>query len=200
MEEVSLSLSPAAVLVPTLALITLIIDVPPFVWHIRNRNLSASFLVFWTLVANSMNFINGLIWPRDDLADWWHGDGLCDVEVKLMVAIPVGILGCVLCITRNLAKVLDTKQTVLQQSKAQLRRQLAFDWMFCLVVPMWMMLAHYVVQPSRYYIFGIAGCNWSVDNSWPKIVLLLLWPNILILVVVYYSGRLSCFSKDCLLF
>jgi len=191
MAESAFPTSTAAVIVPLLALTSIVIDILPFVWHLQNRNLAASCLVAWTILANFMNFTNALVWPTDDLASWWPGYGLCDVEVKLMVALPVGTIGCLLCLTRNLANVLDTERTVLQPSREQRRRQLAFDLVFCLGIPIYMMLAHYVVQPTRYYIFGIAGCTWSVDNSWPKIVLLLLWPNLLILVVGYYSGKLS---------
>ncbi|KAL9125703.1 MAG: hypothetical protein Q9217_005132 [Psora testacea] len=186
-ESINYPVPPAAIAIPLLALITLIIDTPPLVWHVRNRNLAASSLVFWVILTNLMNFINALFWPTDDVANWWPGQVLCDVEVKLMTAIYIGVVGSLVCITRNLARVLDTENTVLYPSKAQKRRRTAVDLILCFGVPCYMMVAHYIVQPSRYYIYSIAGCTPSVDRSWPKIVLIFIWPPIFCFVVVYYS-------------
>ena len=189
-EYISFPVSPAAVAVPLLALITLILDTPPLVWHIRNRHLAAASLVFWIILTNLMNFINALLWPTDNIATWWHGKVLCDIEVKLMTAVYIGVVGSLLCIMRNLARVLDTENTVLYSSKAQKRRQLALDLTLCFGVPCYFMVAHYIVQPSRYYVFAVAGCTPPVDRSWPKLVLLFIWPPIFCLVVVYYCGML----------
>ena len=178
-----------AVAVPVLALIAFIIDIPPLAWHIRNRNLAASSLVGWVMLSNLMNFINALIWPTDDIANWWTGSGLCDVEVKLMIAITFGFVGSLLCIMRNLAKVLDTKRTILSHSRTEKRKENAFECLLCFGGPVYSIAVHYIVQPSRYYIFAISGCTTSYDNSWPKLVLILIWPPLLSVVVVYYSGE-----------
>ncbi|KAK5201574.1 a-factor receptor [Cryomyces antarcticus] len=50
------------------------------------------------------------------------------------------------------------------------------------------MIIHYVVQPSRYYLWGISGCSASVDNSWVFIVLIVIPPLLLSLADAYYSG------------
>ncbi|KAK5020425.1 hypothetical protein LTR60_000524 [Cryomyces antarcticus] len=50
------------------------------------------------------------------------------------------------------------------------------------------MIVHYVVQPSRYYLWGISGCSASVDNSWVFIVLIVIPPLLLSLADAYYSG------------
>ncbi|KAL9102231.1 MAG: hypothetical protein Q9163_002591 [Psora crenata] len=186
-ESTTYPVPPAAIVVPLLALITLVLDTPPFVWHIRNRNVAASSLVFWIILTNLMNFINALLWPTDDIAQWWPGQILCDIEVKLMTAVYIGVVGSLVCIMRNLARVLNTENTVLYPSKAQKRRRAAIDMLLCFGVPCYMMIAHYIVQPSRYYIFAIAGCTPPVDRSWPKLVLMFIWPPIFSLVVVYYS-------------
>lgn len=197
MADTDFPVSPAAIALPILAIITLIIDIPPLVWHIRNRNLAASSLVIWVMLPNLFSFINPLIWPTDDTATWWSGVGLCDVEVKMYVALGFGFIGSLLCIMRNLAKVLDTERALLSESRAQRRRKILIDCLFCLGGPVYGMIAHYVVQYNRYYIFAIAGCNPSIMNSWVAIFLFSIWPPILSLVVVYHSGRLlsSAVSK-----
>lgn len=190
MAELVFPVTPGAVAVPTLALITLIIDTPPLIWHIRNRNLAASSLVFWVLISNLMNFVNALIWPTDDIFHWWDGSGLCDIEVKLMLAAGFGVIGSLACIMRSLATVLDTNRTILSPSKAQRRRKIIVDCLFCFGGPIYCMAFVYIVQPDRYWIFAISGCTATVSYSWPTIVLIEMWPPILCLVAVYYSGKL----------
>ncbi|KAK4690690.1 pheromone a factor receptor, partial [Lecanoromycetidae sp. Uapishka_2] len=181
---------PAAIALPTLALLTLIIDAPPFIWHIRNRNFGASSLIFWILLSNLMNFVNALIWPTDDIFRWWQGYGLCDIEAKLQLALGFGIIGSLACIMRSLALVLNTKRTILSPSKAQRRTKIAIDFLLCFGAAIYSMAVHYIVQPNRYDIFAISGCSWSFDFSWPSMVLIIMWPPILCLVAGYYSGML----------
>ena len=199
MDDSNFPVTPNAVAVPMLALITLMLDIPPFIWHIRNRNLAASSLVFWVVMINLMNFINPLIWSTDDIQHWWHGHILCDVEIKIMIAASFGIVGSMACIMRNLAKVLDTEQTRLSFSNSQRRRRIIIDCLFCFGGPIYVMLIHYIVQPNRYYIFAISGCTSSFDNSWPKLVLVFIWPPIICLVDAYYSGMYICRPILCFL-
>ena len=182
--------APAAVALPTLALFILLIDTPAFVWYIKARNLAASSLVFWILLANLMNFINPLIWPTDNVEDWWSGYGLCDIEVKLQVAMWFGVVGSVVCVMRNLAQVLDTEHTTMSPSPAQRRRQIVITCLYCFGGPIYAIAIHYIVQPSRYYIFAISGCTPSVADSWPQLPLVLVWPPVLCVVAVYYSSKL----------
>ncbi|KAL9133839.1 MAG: hypothetical protein Q9175_004975 [Cornicularia normoerica] len=200
MDESTFPVTPNAVALPILALITLIIDTPPFVWHIKNRNLAASSLVIWVIICNLMNFINPLIWPTDNIQHWWHGQILCDIEIKLQMAANFGVVGSMACIMRNLAKALDPEQTTLSPSKAQRRRQTIIHCLFCFGGSIYVMLIHYVVQPNRYYIYAISGCTSSFDNSWPKLVLVFIWPPIICLVDAYYSVlviiRMRRYRKD----
>ena len=189
MAESMFPLTPAAIAVPVLALIVLIIDTPAMVWHIRNRNLAASSLVFWILLANLMIFVNAIIWPTDNTTSWWLGYGLCDIEIKLQIGLWFGVVGALACIMRNLARVLDTDRTVLSLTQAQRRRQTIIDCLLCFGAPVYAMAIHYVVQPFRYYIFATSGCTAAFDKSWVKLVLLLIWPPVLCVVDVYYSSK-----------
>lgn len=183
-------MSNIAVIVPTLACIAMIIDIPPFLWHVKNRNFAAAGLVFWVVLTLFFDFINALIWPTDDMANWFQGYVLCDIEAKLLIAISVGLPGSLACIMRNLALVLDTNRTVLIPTRSQRRKQLAVEFFLTFGFPICMMGIHYIVQINRYYIFGIAGCRSSFDASWPTVVLIWIWPSLLSILGVYYSGKL----------
>ena len=180
-----------AVVVPALAFLTILFCIPPFAWHVKNRNIAASSLIFWIVLTNLFNFVNSLIWANDDLDSWWHGYVLCDIEVKLMNAANVGIPASVAAIMRSLALVLDTDRTVLRPTSAQRRRRLALDILLCFGAPAYMILVHYFVQNIRYYIFAISGCVPSFDNSWPSIALVHIWSPFFSLVDVYYSSKSS---------
>lgn len=189
MADPSTSLPPVAIAAPLLIFIALILDVPPFFWHLKHGNLAATILVFWISLSLFFDLLGSLIWPRGDTANWWKGYILCDIEVKLVGAWQAGIPGAVLCIMRSLSQVLDTEHTVLIPSTSMRRKQLAFDAFFCVGVPCYMIGIHYVVQPSRYYIYQLAGCLAPWDNSWPTIVLMAMLTPLISLGAVYYGGK-----------
>lgn len=189
MDPAAKSLSPASIAFPTLAFVALVFDIPPLVWHAKNRNVAACNLISWTIITNLMNFVNGLIWPTDNIAGWFPGYVLCDIEAKLILAATMGIAGSLACIMRALAKVLDTEHTVIIPTKKQRYQDLIITSLLCFGGPVYIVLIHYVVQPSRYYILAISGCTTSIDNSWPAIVLVVIWPPILCLITVYYACK-----------
>lgn len=182
--------SPEGIALPVLAILSIILCLPPLVWHTKKRNFPASCLIVWFLFDNLFNFINPLIWPTDEITSWWSGEGLCDVETKIMVGSYVGVVGALGCIFRSLAVALDTDSAVLIPSKAQRMRKFLFEMAFCVGFPVYMMATHYIIQPRRYMISAIVGCTPYYDMSWPSTALHFIWPPIVCLMDVYYCGRL----------
>ncbi|KAI9837382.1 MAG: a-factor receptor [Sclerophora amabilis] len=180
--------SPAAVILPILALFSIFLSIPPFTWHLKNRNIAACSLIFWITLANVFVFINALIWPTDDVKRWWNGVGLCDVEVKLTFAFSLGAAGSLTCIMKNLAKIMDVDRTVVIPTRAQRRRQVVVDVLWCYAGPIYLIAVDYVVQFARYYIFTISGCTPAVDNSWLTVFLIFIWSPIFCIIGGFYSG------------
>lgn len=139
------------------------------------------------MLFNVIGFINALIWGGDDFVNSWSGIGFCDVEIKLIVASGSGTMAAAAAISRNLARIMSDNVSVIK-TKSVRRRELVQDLLFCFTVPVWMIVVHYIVQPNRYYIIGIIGCQPSVDNSWPTIALIFIWPPIIALIAAYYAG------------
>ncbi|MCJ1400025.1 a-factor receptor [Xylographa trunciseda] len=195
-----LGISPASIAIPLLSLITILLDFPAVVWHIKNRNLPASSLIFWIIVSNLMNVINAILWPNDNIPSWFSGTILCDIEVKLDLAVTFALVGSVFCITRALARALDTSKPAISACGQQRFQRNLLDCALCFGPPLYIIIIHYVVQPSRYYLFAISGCTPSVDNSWPTIVLVFIWPPILCLPSAYYAvltiHRLRKYRRD----
>ncbi|KAL8897879.1 MAG: hypothetical protein Q9192_002368 [Flavoplaca navasiana] len=181
------SLTTASIALPTLALIALALNIPPLVWHIKNRNIAACNLIVWTVIMNLCNFTNAIIWPTDDVYSWSTGTVLCDIEVKLLLAATFGIPGSLTCIMRILARVLNTERTTLVPTKKQRYTESIVTAMLCFGGPVYAVAIHYVVQPSRYYIMAITGCTVSLDRSWPTMALVVIWPVVLLLAAAYFG-------------
>jgi hypothetical protein len=179
----------SAILVPILSCIAVILDVPPMIWHMRNHNIGASALIFWLVTLNLINFCNALIWPRDNISEWWNGGIFCDIQVRLIMGATIGGLpGATLCIMKALARVLDSKRTIVSCGVEDRRRQCFLDSLLCFGLPAFVMVVMYIVQGGRYFIFGISGCDIPIDRSWPSAVILFIWPPIILLISSYYSG------------
>ena len=158
----------------------------PLAWHIANKNIPAVFLTVWIVVYNVCILTNSFIWPTDSLYGTWDGKIFCDIQIKILIACAAGQMGAVAAIMRNLAKIMSDDISVIQ-TRAVRRRELIKDLVICLLIPVYMMAVHYIVQPVRYTIYAITGCAPTVDRSWPTIVLLLIWPPIAAIICGYYS-------------
>ena len=180
---------PQAVALPILSIFSIALAIPPLILHGKNRNFPATSLIFWSILLNLFNIINSLIWPTDDVASWWDGAGLCDIEVKFMAAGYVGIPGSLACIFRSLAIVLDTDRATLVPSRGQRWRNQCMEILFCVAVPVTAMITHIIWQKSRYLLFAISGCVNNFDESWVSLVFAWIWPPVICLIAAYYCCK-----------
>ncbi|KAF2181807.1 STE3-domain-containing protein [Zopfia rhizophila CBS 207.26] len=179
-----------AIIVPALAFPSVILDIPPLIWHLSQCNVAAWSLMLWIVLVNISNGINALIWPRDNLAEWWDGNGLCDVEARILVGASVALPAAVTLIMRKLARVMDTRNMTITSSRKHRIRESVLEALWCWAMPALMMLVYYVVQPFRYFIFSIGGCQSAFDSSWPSVVLVYMWCPIIMFFAAYYAGLL----------
>ena len=96
-----------------LLFIIIFLNIFPFVWHIKNRNLSTANFVFWRLFFLLFDFINVFIWLIDDIFKWWREYDLCDVEIKLLLISIIDLSGFLTDIMRKLILILDTNNIAL---------------------------------------------------------------------------------------
>lgn len=183
---------PQGIILAVLAPFVLILNFPPLIWHFRNRNTAAVCMVFWVMLMNFLSAINVVIWPYIDMRSMYDGQGLCDVEVKLLGARTPGLTAAVLCLLRALARVLNTEKTLLGPTKAQKRRNTAVEIGWCVVLPLFTMLLQWIVQYNRFALFGVSGCQPFISNSWTGYTLSVFPQLVVNIVAVYYAGKLSC--------
>lgn len=181
---------PLAVVLPILSFLSIALSISPLILHAKNRNLPATALICWCTALNVFNIINSLVWPNDNISTWWDGKGLCDVELKIMVASYVAVPGCLVGMFRSLAMVMDTSRATRTPSKTLRWRNRAINLLFCVVIPIIAMITHIVWQKSRYLLFSISGCVNNFDESWVSLVLAFIWPPVLCLIAGYYCCKL----------
>ena len=186
--------SAQAVVLPILAGITLLLNLPVLITHIQSHNLASSSLIFWIMIDNLFNFANPLIWPTDASlplpignGTGFSGKGLCDIEVKLNIAASVGSPGALICIFIQLARILDTENTVLVPSKAQRLRRWITEGVLCWGLPLVELGLQWVVQIRRFYVFGVTGCYADEDSDWVTYAVVFLVP----LVLCVWAGGLA---------
>nr|AIV43894.1 pheromone a factor receptor [Morchella elata] len=170
--------------------IAIILTPIPLTWHIKLRNVPAVCLICWITIFNMISFVNALIWggSEEEFETAWNGAIFCDIEIKFIIASSAGMMTATAAISRNLARVMEQVGPA-HKTKATRRSELIQDLFICFGPPIWLMSAHYIVQPNRYYIVRYVGCTPSVDNSWPTIPLIYIWPPIIGFVAAYYAGR-----------
>lgn len=180
----------SAIVLAALSLLFALLIIPPMLWHLSNRNIGATSLILWLLVLNLHNFLNAILWSHDNIPQWFEGKVLCDIEVKIQIAVFVGVPSSVACVLRALAKVMDTERVSLGLTKSQRRRGYAIDLLWCAGFPALQMLFHYIVQTRRYYIVGIAGCMPANSRSWVTDMLITAPQVVWTVVGCYYAGEL----------
>lgn len=181
----------SAILLPIFSLIAILLDLPPLIWQAQNLNTAAFSLIFWLILLNTNNFLNPLIWPTSDWSVWPSGRIYCDVQIRIMVGASIGAVpACALAISRSLARALDTKRQVVRQDRKRKMRDAVLDGVLCFGLPIFFMVAYYIVQNVRYFIVPVYGCDNRYDGSWVSVVIFFVPPVIMCLWATYYIGKL----------
>ncbi|KAF1947128.1 STE3-domain-containing protein [Clathrospora elynae] len=179
-----------AILLPLFSFPAWILCLPPLFWHFRQGNVAAGSLITWIALNNFFNSINPLIWPRDNSTEWWNGYGWCDIHSRIQVGSVVGLAASTAMIVRRLVKVMDTRNITVSSSQSSKVKAKIWEVVWCWGYPLIMILIFYIVQPVRYMLYGIMGCQYAQDSSWLSIVLHMMWGPITMAVAAYYAGLL----------
>ncbi|KAH9872594.1 hypothetical protein J1614_004987 [Plenodomus biglobosus] len=180
-------LHPQAILLPVFAFPAWILCLPSLVWHFSQGNIAVGSVITWVVLNNFCNSINPLIWPRDNMREWFDGNIWCDIGVRIQVGTIVGIASSTAMVIRKLARVMDTTNIIVSSSRNSKLKDKIWEVVWCWGYPIFIIILFYLVQPIRYFIFGIVGCISGYDTSWPSIVLSFIWGPITMLVATYYA-------------
>ena len=173
----------------------ILLDIPPLIWHAKHRNLAATILVGWIILATLFNVINVAIWPNDNILERFDGRVYCDIQVKLVVGSWAALPCAFASILRSLGRVLDPNNITLAPTKSQRRREMSINLLFLWVGPVYMIATHYIFQPNRYEIDSIAGCTPTVVANWVSAVFFYLVPLLFMVVDAYYASKSKSFPR-----
>ena len=187
----------SAVLFPIVAFTSWIICIPPTVWHFQQSNVAMGSFILWIILQNFFNSINPLIWPRDNLIDWWDGSVWCDIQVRLQIGCGVALAVSSALIVRKLARVMDTSNITVSNSRSSKTKEIIWEAVWCWGAPLLLMVVYYVIQPVRYMLYGIVGCIATFDTSWPSIVIIYIWAPIAMCFAAYWAGTLVLALAEC---
>jgi pheromone a factor receptor len=158
---------------------------------IQRRNVPAISLVVASLIASVFTILNAIIWHSDEQSIWWKGYGLCDVQIALRYPLTTALSASLCALSRGLANCLDTSNGICQPTKAQKRRKIVLDLAICWTVPILQLGLQYIVRDGRYTIGPVFGCAVDLDNSWPTIVIIMIWCPLFIVANMYYAGKID---------
>lgn len=133
--------------------ITLLLVLIPLPWHLEAWNTGTILYMGWTSLSLLNYFINSVVW-NDNIVNWapvW-----CDISSKFIIGASVGIPCASLCINRRLYYI--GKMQVVTKTKADKVRGILIDCAIGILIPIIVMVLHYVVQGHRFDIFEEIGC------------------------------------------
>ncbi|KAI4849820.1 fungal pheromone STE3G-protein-coupled receptor [Aureobasidium sp. EXF-8845] len=144
-------------------------------------------MVFWVMLMNFLSVLNVIIWPYIDMRNMYDGQGLCDVEIKLLGARTAGLNAAILCLLRSLAAVLNVDKNSLGPSKAQKRWNRIIELAWCVGLPLLTMILQYIVQINRFALLGVSGCQPVSLMGWTGFVLIYLPPIVANTIALCYA-------------
>ncbi|ODV90776.1 hypothetical protein CANCADRAFT_17331, partial [Tortispora caseinolytica NRRL Y-17796] len=174
--------------------IAIVLPILPTFVHIKNRNWPAFILALWLILLNIFTFVNSIVWSGDDVTKWWDGYGFCDLEIRFFISATIGIMSCVIAITRNLSIIVSREgpRVYFADTKAQRRKRLAIDLSICIVPFIILNAVYYVIQPYRFFLVQNAGCTAPNLTTWLGLVLNVLWGPIAALIASGYAILTVC--------
>ncbi|CAI5757878.1 unnamed protein product [Candida verbasci] len=157
-------MNPGAAGTASFALISFILLIPAFSWHIKCRNIPATLLIFWLMLVNLIGSINTLIWSSENFDQVWDGKGWCDLTIKLEAGSSSGKICAIACLSMNLYMILCAKNPLFMEWSW---KKTIIELSICLITPIFIMCTQYIIQGSRYGIVKYQGCvvNYSATTA-----------------------------------
>lgn len=179
-----------AIVLQALSFPAWILCLSPLYWHWRQGNVAAASLITWVTVWMFFASINSVLWPRDNVEQWWDGRGWCDISIRVQLGTRVALPACVTMILHKLVKVMDTRNMTVSTSKNSQRWANFWSIVWCWLYPVVIIALYDICQSYRYYIFGIRGCWAGYWTGWPGIVLNTMWGPLTMFAAGYYARKL----------
>ncbi|WFC94238.1 a-factor receptor [Malassezia brasiliensis] len=167
------------VALPIFNIISVLLTILPTPLHWRARNFAILLLIVWLTIGNLNTFINRTVWMKRsaNVAPVW-----CDISVKLMSLVTMGIISATFCIAQKLKAIASMRRT-----NEGPRFQLIYEICLCFVLPLVYTLLTFLSQGHRFNIIEGQGCSPAIFLSPISIIIDYGIPLTLSLTSIIYS-------------
>ncbi|KXJ94790.1 pheromone A receptor-domain-containing protein [Microdochium bolleyi] len=149
-----------------LAVVGTILCHVPFRLLLHNKQYAAVVLITAVGTMNFFTILNASIWPDDNYASWWHGHGLCDIQVYLAAPLQTVYAASIFAIMRRLAS--QMRLSTRPDLDAGDSKKLLVEAGIIFGIPAFQLMFTHFDLAQRYIVGTLVGCSAVYDRSWPK--------------------------------
>lgn len=173
-----------------------VLCIPPayFNWKIPGRPWATLIFIGWICVFNGFSFIDSIIWSGPDPAEWWDGKVYCDIFSRVKSVFQIGLPAAGIGICRFLADATNPDPATTDLAHTRFRRNM-IDLFLGVGLPLINIGLKVIVNPTRFCILGVSGCNGITDLSWPAVLLYHVWCPVLSCIAGIYAGSFPFAQK-----
>lgn len=154
----------------------------------RNGEFAGTVFCVAMMVINFFTLVNALIWPDNNVADWFAGYGWCDLENYIYFAMHSVFNISLFEIMRSLASKVALDRAV-RPTASERRRERIISALVIFTVPVIQVALTYVVIGGRYSVYTLVGCVPVYYPSWIYLVFYVLPTPIFILGAAVMAGE-----------
>lgn len=158
----------------SLQAICFILNLPPSIWHIMNKNIPALTLLIYVEILMMDGFVSAIVWGGPDYVNAWNGKVWCDIMVRIQLAASVGISSSISCVSFNLLMIfLTNRMTTFWFGNKWVKP--CCEVFFSIVFPFIISGVAYLAQSFRYLISRYSGCSPPLVTDSISVVTFYLW-------------------------
>ncbi|KUI65412.1 Pheromone a factor receptor [Cytospora mali] len=153
----------------------------------KNGELAGTTMVIAIAILNFYYFINTLMWPNDDIANWPKGYGWCDIQLASWVPVETLNAAAVCAILHNVFNQVSVMRAS-GLSGNEKRRKHLIQALIIFPIPVLQFILYYFIIAIRYNISGIIGCQAVFDGDWVFLVFYLLPCPVFAAIAAYFAA------------
>lgn len=152
-----------------LGILAILVSIVPMRILQRNGEFAATTLYVVVTILNVFYVVNAILWPDNNVKNWFAGYGWCDLQVYTIFPLTTVYSACVLAMMRNLANRVGLMRATSLSASEKKRRNI-IECLILFPVAFVQLILTYFVLAQRYNVSTLIGCMSAYDPSWPFFV------------------------------
>jgi pheromone a factor receptor len=156
----------------------------------RHGEFAAAAFCIITMILNLFYVINALIWPDNNVQNWYAGYGWCDFQTYVVFALTTAYNICLFEVMRSLANKVGLLR-VTSLTSSERRRKSLISALIIFPIPLLQVIFTYFVILRRYNVSTLIGCTAIYDPDWLFFLFFILPPPLFIFGAAGMAGESS---------